>query len=328
MRAGFVVFKGKRKNNNSNSVDCKGLKRLIAVTAGVVAVILTAVFSQAFFSGWLDLCRSGFFFLNEKILKISAAVALCALDAATVFFLLKGKFVLFRTGLLSLIIVMLCSLTVYFLKKSGALEKISDAKQLTEYIRSFGALSAIMLFAVEFFAVLFLPVPDIIPVTAGAVLYGPFFGGLICFCGVYLGSVTAFFAGRKFGNKAAGFLVGKDNLEKGLKAVRGKDKAVLSLMLIFPFFPDDLLCLVSGLSSMSAKYFLTVAFFARGLSCFFSAYAVSGALIPFDKTWGIAVWAVIFVLSVFLCKIVISDKNTKRNAARESGRFFKIIKKR
>ena len=62
MRAGFVVFKGKRKNNNSNSVDCKGLKRLIAVTAGVVAVILTAVFSQAFFSGWLDLCRSGFFF--------------------------------------------------------------------------------------------------------------------------------------------------------------------------------------------------------------------------------------------------------------------------
>lgn len=294
------------------------LKRGILIALGVVAVICTAVFSQAFFSGWLDLCRSGFFYLNEKILKILATVLLCLADGVTVYFLLKGKFFLFRTGLFSLIIVMFCSLAVYFAKRSGMLDKVSDAGQLAEYVRSFGALSVIVLFLVEYFAVLFLPVPDIITVTAGVMLYGPLLGAAICFCGVYAGSVTAFLIGRKFGYKAAEFLVGRDNLEKGFDYIKGKDKTILAFMLIFPFFPDDLLCFVSGLSSMSVKFFLLIAFIARAVACLVSAYTISGALIPFDTPWGIALWAGIFVLTAILCKVVTSG----------NGKFFKFIKKR
>ena len=69
------------------------------------------------------------------------------------------------------------------------------------------------------------------------------------------------------------YWVGKENLDKALKAVKGKDKAILTFMFLFPFFPDDILCFVSGLSSMSTGFFIIMITITRFISIFISCFA-------------------------------------------------------
>ena len=111
-------------------------------------------------------------------------------------------------------------------------------------------------------------------------------------------------------------LVKKDNLDKVLKAVKGKDKAVLTFMFLFPFFPDDILCFVSGLSSMSTAFFIVMIVITRFISIFISCFAYDGALIPYDTWWGLLLWGVFIAVTVVLT-IVIYKKGDKIEA------FFK-----
>ena len=91
-------------------------------------------------------------------------------------------------------------------------------------------------------------------------------------------------------------MVGKDDLDKWLKKVKGKDNFLLTAMFVLPLFPDDILCFVSGLSSMSWQYFVLMIVFARAIGIAATCYSVN--FIPFNTWWGIAVWCALIVLII------------------------------
>ena len=72
-------------------------------------------------------------------------------------------------------------------------------------------------------------------------------------------------------------------------------------MMLFPFFPDDILCIVAGVTNMSNKFFIITNLITRPVSVFCTCFIGSGYLIPF-KGWGIYVWIlfVILLILVFL----------------------------
>jgi uncharacterized membrane protein YdjX (TVP38/TMEM64 family) len=84
--------------------------------------------------------------------------------------------------------------------------------------------------------------------------------------------------------------------------VHGKDTLILTVMFFLPFFPDDILCFLAGLSSMKVAYFIFVIGFARliGIAC--TCYSVN--FIPFTTWWGILLWIVIFFIGIFACIFV------------------------
>ena len=102
------------------------------------------------------------------------------------------------------------------------------------------------------------------------------------------------------GYKVAGWMVGKETLDNCLKSVKNKDKVVLTFMFLFPFFPDDVLCFVAGLSSMSTLYFSIMITVCRIISVALSAYSLNGNIIPFNTWWGIVLWIVVFALTALL----------------------------
>lgn len=279
---------------------------------GIVLVISITWISQAYFSGFVNLIKGGSFYLHERSVKLAASVFFCLLNGLSVWLLLNGKYFLFRSFFLLLVIITALSAGVFYCGKSGFTEKISDAEKLTEYLKSFGIWSVLVLFFVEFFAVLFLPVPDIVTASAAVVLFGPFFGAIISFLGAFCGSLAAFFIGRKFGVGAVGFFLGKDNLQKGLSLIKGKDKTILAVMLVLPFFPDDLLCFVSGLSSMSVAFFVIIVFIARIISCFVSAYALSGAVLSLKSPIALFLCVLILLLTGVVFGIVCKKIFNKR----------------
>ena len=86
-------------------------------------------------------------------------------------------------------------------------------------------------------------------------------------------------------------------------------------------FPDDILCLVAGLTDMSWSFFMITNLIARPIGVFLTSFLGSGDFIPYSG-WGLAVWAVILIvagLAIFF--------STKYQREIE-GYFMKKFKKR
>ena len=92
-------------------------------------------------------------------------------------------------------------------------------------------------------------------------------------------------------------------------------------MFLFPFFPDDVLCFVAGLSTISTTYFIIMIVICRIISITTTAYSINGSIIPYNTWWGITLWAVIFIVTVILAYLIYKygdkiEKNIKNEAER------------
>ena len=201
--------------------------------------------------------------------------------------------------------IMLFILSVYFvLNFCGLWEKLKSVSQFKSLILSLGfyGRSAFVLF--QFLQVTFIPIPSPILIIAGSIIYGPFQAGLLSLAGILLGSAFAFFLGKIFGQKIVRFMVGKEAQKKWTKFLNNC-KFSFVLMMLLPCFPDDILCLVAGLTDMSWTFFMVTQFITRPIGIFSVSIFSSGNLIPYHG-WGLIVWAVIFILAFLL--IYLSNK--------------------
>lgn len=227
--------------------------------------------------------------------------------AFIIFYLLK-KQSFYRFILCAFIFLDIIAVGFYVLCYTGVITKIDSGEDLQEFIASFGGWAEFLYIVFSFLQVVILPVPGSVTVAAGVLLFGPFWSAVYSFIGIVLGSIVAFAIGRVIGYKAVCWIVGKDDVDKWLNKVKGKDYLILSLMFLLPMFPDDVLCFVSGLSSMSWSYYIVMIVITRIISVFTTAYALD--IIPFTTWWGILIWIIIFALVVLVFWLILkySDK--------------------
>ena len=271
--------------------------RLKNVILSVVAITILCALSVLFLIKLLSLEAFPVKGYNTQILSLgigTIAIIICALIIA---FLLT-KTTLFRLVFTILILITLSLSVLYFLIKSGIFTKVTSVKELREYIKGFGASALLATLVLQILQVVILPIPGVITIGVSVALFGALKGAIISFVGIFIGSVIAFLIGRKLGKRTVCWLVGEDNLNRVQKKVNGKDKIVLSFMFLFPFFPDDLLCFVAGLSTMPIKYFLIMITITRLISVFTTAYSVNGSVIPYDTWWGLLIWVVLIALTL------------------------------
>ena len=173
----------------------------------------------------------------------------------------------------------------------------------------------------NFLQVVILPIPGFIAVGTGVALFGPLKTSIYALIGILLGSFVAFFIGRVLGYKVVKWIVGKDTLDKWLKSVKNKDKLVLTFMFLFPFFPDDVLCFIAGLSSMSTAYFFVMITLCRIISVVVASYSINGNIIPYTTWWGIALWILVFFVTVLITVYLYKNGD-------KIEKIVKIVKKR
>ena len=204
----------------------------------------------------------------------------------------------------TLIIAAFVLLVYYLMKVTGLKDNISSIEELRDYISSLGGNAVIVMIIFQILQVVILPVPGFVAVGAAVALFGPLYGAIYSLIGILIGSFIAFFIGRKLGFKAVAWLVGEKTLVKTLDRFAGKDRAFLTFAFLFPFFPDDVLCFVSGLTKMSLGYFSVTIIVTRVISVFITAYSVNGNIIPYDTAWGIIVWILIFIATAVITYFV------------------------
>lgn len=207
-----------------------------------------------------------------------------------------------KRTILKSVMVCLCFLAICLaiylpLKISGAFDKIKSAEDLKDIILSCGGYSYLVFFAIQILQVVILPIPAFVSTVVGTLVFGPWITVLISFIAVMIASILCFFLGRKFAAKVAEWIVGEETLKKWQVRLEN-GKYVYFLMMLFPFFPDDILCFVVGtVTSMSFKFFFFTNLITRPIGIACTCFLGSGYIIPFSE-WGIIVWIILLSLGI------------------------------
>ena len=185
------------------------------------------------------------------------------------------------------------------LQKLNILSLFSSVNGLRDYILSTKEKGVLTYILIQTAQVVFLPIPAAVICVVGSIIYGPLLGGIYCSIGVLIGSFISFYIGRTCGHKIVSYIVGENNCNKYSAILLKKGSFFLGIAFLLPMFPDDILCLIAGITNMSLLSFSWVTILIRPIGVICMSYFGSGRLIPFTG-WGIYAWIVILVLAVAL----------------------------
>lgn len=174
--------------------------------------------------------------------------------------------------------VLLLLAAVLFLYESGFFRAASSVRGVKDYIESFTPYSHIAFFLVQLFSVVLAPIPSNLTATAGGVLFGTWPAFFMTAGAVLGGSVLVFYLARLLGRPFAERLVSRRVSERYLELIRSKRDAFLVLAFLFPYFPDDVLCILAGLTDVPAKRFVLIVLLTRPWGLLFAS-ALGGAAI-------------------------------------------------
>lgn len=273
-------------------VPIGGAVAFIAGTTSAAAVF--EVFFVLSLLSFREQWQSGWYYFT---LTAGSIVNALLLVAGIVFYFFR-KEAFYKSCVTAYVLLVFCAVGFYVLLKTGFMEIFSDEKSLQSYLERAGSWMTVLFILLQFLQVVILPIPSTVTVVAGSALFGPFLGSVYSLIGIVAGSLVGFLVGRYAGYRVVAWLIGRDTLDKWLKKIKGKDKLLLSAMFLLPVFPDDILCFVAGISSMSLWYFLAVILISRVLAIFTTSYSVT--LIPFNTWWGLLIWGILIALIIVL----------------------------
>lgn len=190
-----------------------------------------------------------------------------------------------------------CVLALYL---TGFFEAARSQDGIRAYIEGCAPWSQLAFWGIQLVSVVVAPIPSNITALAGAILFGAIPAFLLTWSAVTLGSVIVFFLARVLGQDFALRFVGQRLSAKYLDLIRRKRDTFLFLAFLFPFFPDDLLCILAGLTDLSWRRFLLLCVLARPWGLL-AACAVGGSVLTIPL-WAMAALGaaggVLFVLAL------------------------------
>lgn len=189
------------------------------------------------------------------------------------------------------------------LKYTNLWEKVNSIEKIKKIVESGGAFSMVVFMLLQILQTTILQIPAILITVAGSLIFGSWTAFVLSFVAILLGSILMFFLGRYAGRKFLNWLIGKEDADKWIDRI-SQGKYLFFLMMLFPIFPDDILCAVAGVTNMGFKFFLITNILSRGIGVATTVFFSSGKVIPFTG-WGLVIWlmlaclvAVLFYLSI------------------------------
>ena len=133
----------------------------------------------------------------------------------------------------------------------------SNQEQIRNFIKPYGILAPIMFIILQILQVVITPISHYAVGLAGGFIFGTWYGFILNYTGRVIGTLIAFYLGRKFGRKIIKHVVKPETLNKYDKLFE-RGKLILFLMYFLPLFPDDELSYLAGFSSMRARVFIPI----------------------------------------------------------------------
>lgn len=136
----------------------------------------------------------------------------------------------------------------------------SSEKALESFIVESGAIAPLIFFFVQIIQIVIPIIPGGVTLLASVVLFGPWHGFIYSYLSICFGSTLAFFLGRFYGRPFIRSIAKPETYQKYIEKVdKGKRFEIFFLLsMLFPAFPDDLICMLAGLTKMKPRQFLSI----------------------------------------------------------------------
>ncbi len=102
-------------------------------------------------------------------------------------------------------------------------------------------------------------IPGGVSLLIGVYVFGPWMGFLYNYIGIILGSTAAFFLARIYGKAFVRVIVNEKSYNKYISWLDRNQKkfnVFFAVAMILPGMPDDIICMIAGLSKMKARTFI------------------------------------------------------------------------
>jgi len=231
----------------------------------------------------------------------------------------KSKFV-YKFIIMALYSLSIFLLVYNFLYQYDLLKYFTSITATKELILATGHKGVSVFILIQIAQVVFLPIPAIALLVVGLIIYGPWLSFLYCSIGVLIGSYISFMIGKTFGYKLISWFFGDQNVLRYSKVLQNNGKYILAIVFLFPFFPDDLFCMISGVSSMTFKDFFIITTIVRPISIFIMCVLGGGSIFNLNTISGIITSIALLIITIIIIFILL-----KRN--KEVKSLFLKIKK-
>ena len=155
-------------------------------------------------------------------------------------------------GLAAFIIILI------YIRHSGIFSSVAD---LQHFIKNFGNFAIAAFIVVQAIQPIVPFLPGGFATIVGLLMFGNIPGVLYSYIGLVIGEVGLFLLVRRFGSRFARLVLSEKNFEKFETTLQDHTQDIKKLLIvcfIFPFLPDDLTCLVAGMTDLSFREYLKI----------------------------------------------------------------------
>ncbi|MGT2753927.1 TVP38/TMEM64 family protein [Streptococcus ovis] len=172
---------------------------------------------------------------------------------------------------LSVLVIIATFFILIWLYKIGIL---NDQNVLKEFLEQQGHYGSLTYIAIQIIQVVFPIIPGGVTTVVGFLVFGPMWGFLVNYVGIIIGSVILFWLSRTFGKKFCLLFMKEETFYKYESKIDDKKsyEIFFILCMLSPISPADVLVMITGLTSMSYKKFMTIILLCKPLSIIAYSY--------------------------------------------------------
>ncbi len=173
------------------------------------------------------------------------------------------------------------------------------------YVDRFGIWAYLIYWIVQFMAVVFVPIPGNVITVAGGALFGFWMSTVLSLTANFAASFLMFGLVRLMGQSFVRSFMGKHKTSRYFELFTRKRDSFLFLTILLPFFPDDLICMLAGLTEIPFRKFALILFAAKPWGLIISTVVgVVGINLPLP--WMIALGAL--GAALFVCGLLFGER--------------------
>lgn len=168
-------------------------------------------------------------------------------------------------------------IVILFLFYWGYTEELFTSEEsLRNFLEAMGPIAPFGFIAIQIIQVVIPIIPGSLTIPLGAMIFGMGTGFLLNFIGIMIGSLINFVLARKFGRPLVEMIVSEKQMKKytGWLEEKNRFDKLFTFAMFFPLSPDDFLCYLAGLSSITFKKFILILSTTKPVTLFIYSYGM------------------------------------------------------
>lgn len=167
---------------------------------------------------------------------------------------------------------LLCALIIYLLQQ----RLLTNPELLQLYLKRLGWTAPLGFILIQIIQVVIPVIPGGISSAIGIIFFGPMLGFVYNCVGLLIGSYIVFKLVKLYGKSFILKVTDEKTYDKyiGWLDQGRKFEIFFSIAILLPGFPDDLLCMIAGLTNMSMKKYMLINILCKPVGLFFYSYGI------------------------------------------------------